>query len=140
MAANTSPIYTGTPQNWFSTGVLTDKTTTTDLTASTSGVYLIATAGSNGSRFDRAYIQPAGTNVATAFRFWINTGATTTTPANNVQFLDVTLPAATVSQTASNPAVIIELNLVVQASYKLYVTQGTSQAAGNNVMVVGGNY
>ena len=137
MAANTQPIFTGTPQSWIQQTLATQNTTT-DLTAGT--IYLLATAGANGSRFDRLYLQPLGTNIATVARFWINNGATTGTATNNSWFLDVTLPSATNSIVASIPAIIIELNLIVQATYRLYATIGTTVAAGYDALVAGGNY
>lgn len=138
MAANTSPIFTDTPQNWFSDANITTANTTTDLTSGT--IYLLATAGADGARFDRLYLQPIGTNTASVARLWLNNGSATGTAANNRWFLDVSLPASTNSNVASIPAVIVELNLTVQQGYRLYLTLGTTVAAGYHGVVEGGNY
>lgn len=138
MAASTTPIFTNVPMNWFSDAVLLTANTTTDLTSGT--IVLLATAGANGSRVDRLYLQPIGTNIATVARFWLNNGSTTGTAANNRWFLDVTLPAVTNSAVASNPAVVIEANLVMQATYRLYAVVATTVASGYHVVSVGGNY
>lgn len=137
MAANTAPIFTATPKSWILNAIATANTTT-DLTSGT--IYLLATAGANGARFDRIFLQPLGTNTASVARFWINNGSTTGTAANNSWFLDVSLPAATNSVVASIPAVIVELNLVVEAAFRLYLTLGTTVAAGLDSLVAGGNY
>lgn len=137
MAANTAPIYTNVPVNsWI--GPVLAANTTKDLSAGT--IYLVCTAGVNGSRIDRLQFQPLGTNVATAGRIWINNGGATGTAANNAYYLDVTLPISTVSEVASIPAISIQLDLVLQATYRIYVTVGTVVAAGYMVTAVGGNY
>ena len=138
MAANTSPTFTLVTQSWFSDAVIATANTTLDLTSGT--IYLLATAGADGSRFDRLYLQPVGTNTASVARLWLNNGGVTTTAANNRWFLDFTLAATTNSIVASIPAIIAELNLRVQATYRLYLTLGTTVAAGYHGLVEGGNY
>ena len=142
MAANTSPIFTLTAQNWFSDALILTANTTADLTSGT--IYLLATAGANGARFDRLFMQPIGNaaqnNVATVLRLWLNNGGVTSTAANNRFFLDATLAASTGSITASVPAQIIELNLPVAATHRRYATLGTTVATGYHGMVAGGDY
>lgn len=138
MAANTSPTFTLTSQNWFSDALIATANTTLDLTSGT--IYLLATAGADGARFERIYLQPVGTNTASVARLWINNGSTTGTAANNRWFWDFTLPGTTNSIVASIPAVWFEINLRVQATYRLYGTLGTTVAAGYHGLVEGGNY
>jgi hypothetical protein len=138
LAAGTSPIFTLVVQNWFSDALIVTANTTLDLTSGT--IYLLATAGADGSRFDRLYLQPVGTNTASVARLWLNNGGVTGTAANNRWFLDFTLPATTTSIVASIPAVVAELNLRAQATYRLYMTIGTTVAAGYFGTVEGGNY
>lgn len=142
MPANTSPIFTLTPKSFFSDAVIATANTTADLTSGT--IYLLATAGASGSRFDRLYLQPLGNaaqnNVATVLRLWLNNGSTTATAANNRFFLDMTLPATTGSITASVPAVTLQLDMTVEAAFRLYATLGTTVAQGYHGVVEGGNY
>src|SRR5689334_18924973 len=97
MAANIDPIFVGTPNVGWATVVTAN--TTKDLTAGTN--YLVFTAGSNGSYIRHIRIRPAGTNVATVLRIWINNGSTTGTASNNFLYDEITLAATTNSETAS---------------------------------------
>lgn len=140
MAANTSPIFSKAALFGLSdaTPILTANTTT-DLTAGT--IYLLFTAdATEGSFVDKIILQPIGTNVATAGRVWINNGATTGTATNNTQIKDVTLAATTVSQVAAIGNTEISLNFALPASYRIYLTLGTTVAAGFKSAVVAGKY
>lgn len=140
MAANTSPIFSRTPSFGFSdaTPILTANTTT-DLTAGT--IYLLFTAdATEGSYVDKIILQPIGTNVATAGRIWINNGSTTATATNNTQIKDVTLAATTVSQVAAIGNTEITLGFALPAGYRIYMTLGTTVAAGFKSAVVAGTY
>lgn len=138
MAANVAPIFPRTPQvEWSST--VTDANTTTDLTGGT--IYQVFAAdATEGSRVDFLQIMPLGTNVATVMRVWINNGSATGTAANNVMHKNITLPATTVSQVAQLTEQLVNLDLSLPPSYKLYVTLGTAVAAGFAVSAVGGKY
>lgn len=139
MAANQRPIYSVAPDVQWSTGAVTGGNTTPDLTTGT--IYQIFSATtSEGGRLDRLVIQPLGTNAATVARIWLNNNASTTNPANNTQIRDITLPATTVSQTASIGSVDCQLDTPLPASYKVYVTLGTTVAAGFAITAVGGKY
>ena len=138
MAAGTSPIFSQVVQNWFSDAVIATANTTLDLTSGT--IYLLATAGADGAHLDRLYLQPIGTNTASVARLWINNGGTTGTAANNRWFKDFTLPATTNSIVASIPSVEAQLNLKLQITYRLYLTLGTTVAAGYHGVVEGGNF
>ena len=140
MAANTSPIFSESPAIGLSdaTPILTANTTT-DLTSGT--IYLLFTAdATDGSYVDKIIIQPIGTNVATAGRFWINNGSTTGTATNNTQFKDVTLAATTLSQVAAIGNTEVTVGFALPAGYKIYMTLGTTVAAGFKATVVAGNY
>lgn len=139
MAANQKPIYSVAPDVQWSTGAVTGGNTTADLTTGT--IYQIFTAStSEGGRVDRVLFQPLGTNTATVARIWINNNATTTSPGNNAQLRDITLPATTVNQTLSIGSVEVQMDLPIPAAYKLYCTLGTTVAAGFSVTTVGGKY
>ena len=138
MPGNTAPLYVGTVRCWLSDAVILAANTTLDLTSGT--IYLLATGGVNGSRLDRLDLQPIGTNVATVIRLWVNNGQTTATAANNRWWRDYALPGTTTSATVSIPSVIVELNMVLEASFRLYATLGTTVAAGYHGLVTGGDY
>ena len=147
MAQNTNPIFPLIPVNsWVSGTAATAGTagltanTTTDLTSGT--IYgPIETAGAvEGSRLDFIKVRALGTNVATVIRIWINNGAATTTAANNALYLERTLSATTVSQTAEQPDIILPLNISLAAGYRVYATFGTAVAAGFHLTAIGGDY
>jgi len=73
-------------------------------------------------------------------RLWINNGATTATATNNTQFKDKTLAATTVSQVAEVGTTEITVGFALPASYRLYLTLGTTVAAGFKSTVVAGQY
>jgi hypothetical protein len=138
MAANTAQIYSRLADIQFGPTVLTANTTV-DLTAGT--IYLIFTAdATNGGRVEKLIIMPLGTNVATVLRIWLNNGGVTGTRANNNQIRDVTCPATTVSQVAAIGALEVPLNIALPLGYTIYVTTGTTVAAGFDVTAVGGKY
>jgi hypothetical protein len=147
MAQNTNPIFPLIPSNSWVSGTAAvagtpglSANTTTDLTAGT--IYgPIKTAGAvEGSRLDFIKVRPLGTNVATVIRIWINNGAATTTAANNTLYLERTLSATTVSQTAEQPDIILPMNISLAAGYRVYATFGTAVAAGFHLTAVGGDY
>jgi hypothetical protein len=145
MAANTTPIFPLTPITDIvgGTGATAGTpgitaNTTTDLTTGTS--YLLHTASTNGSRVDYIKLRALGTNVATVIRIFINNGGVTSTATNNAMFMERTLAATTVSQTAELTDVVIPMSVSLPAGYKLYATFGTAVAAGFHSVVVGGSY
>ena len=145
MAANTLPIFPATPlidivggpaANAATPGVVAN--TAKDMASGTS--YLLHTAGVEGSRVDYLKVRPLGTNVATVMRVFINNGVATTTATNNALFMERTLAASTVSETAELADIIIPMSVSLPAGYKLYATFGTAVAAGFHVTTVGGSY
>jgi hypothetical protein len=140
MAANTVPIFSKAPLIGLSdaTPILTANTTT-DLTAGT--IYLLFTAdATNGSYVDKVILQALGTNTASVARLWINNGATTATATNNTQFKDKTMAATTVSQVAEVGTTEITVGFALPAGYRIYMTLGTTVAAGFKSTVVAGQY
>lgn len=138
MAANTSPIFSLTANVGIINGVATANTSK-DLTSGT--IYLVAIADStNGSYIDKLIVQPDGTNVATALRVWLNNGGVTGTAANNSMIKDVTMAATTNSEVAAIGNTEIVLGFAIPASWRIYVTIGTTVSAGFHVTAVGGNY
>lgn len=151
MPANTSPIFTLTPNINFTLSAFTANTTRT-LTGGTA--YQLFTAGANGSRIDEIRINSLGTNVATVMRFWINNGTATASLSSNVLFTEVSCPSTTVSEVAGLSPIIMKAGagspsgtpplpdngLVLKANYQLWATVGTVVAAGFSVVVLGGDY
>lgn len=133
--ANINPIYS--KEGSIAWDVLTSANTATDGTGTVSTIF---TAGSNGSRVEYVMAQPAGTNVATVLRIFINNGSTNTTAANNTLFRQVGLAATTASATVGQLPIIVPMNLVLPSGYKINVVIATTVAAGWAVTAVGGNY
>jgi hypothetical protein len=137
MPANTAPIFSLTPKTSWGTTAITTANTAKDGTGTVLGVY---TAGANGSYVQRVRFRPAGTNVQTVARLFINNGSTNATAANNILFDEITLSAITLSETAAQPSFEIPLNFALPAGYVLNITIGTSVAAGYYVSAIGGDY
>lgn len=138
MAANTSPIYSAFGDiQWGATALATANTavdgTGTVLTAFTADI-------TNGGRVEKLRIRAAGTNIATVLRLFINNGSTNATPANNILYEEITLPATTASAVAALANQEITLGFSLPAGYKLNVTTGTTVAAGYYCSVIGGKY
>lgn len=138
MPGNTAPIYTRVPQiNWGPTAPTAANTakdgTGTVLTAFTADA-------TNGGYVQKIRFRPAGSNVATVARIFINNGATNATPANNILFDEITLSATTLSEVAALQNYELPLNFALPPGYKINVTIGTAVAAGYYVSVIGGAY
>ena len=147
MAQNTNPIFPLTPVNsWVSGAPATsgtpgrDANTTKDLSSGTIYGPIFTGKAVDGSRLDFIKARPLGTNVATVIRVWINNGSATGTAANNALYLERTLSATTVSETAEQPDIILPLNISLPATYRIYATFGTAVAAGFHLTAVGGEY
>lgn len=94
----------------------------------------------NGGFVQRIISKPAGTNVASVARIFINNGSTNATPANNSYVFDIDLPATTLSEVATMMVVERPINVALPAGYKINVTMGTAVAAGWNFTCMGGKY
>tara|TARA_R110000868_G_scaffold127247_1_gene334743 strand:+ start:359 stop:802 length:444 start_codon:yes stop_codon:yes gene_type:complete len=147
MAQNTNPIFPLTPINTWVSGAAANAATpgvtantTKDLTAGTIYGPIFTGKAVDGSRLDFIKSRALGTNVATVVRVWINNGSVTTTAANNALYLERTLSATTVSETAEQPDIILPLSISLPAGYRIYATFGTAVAAGFHLTAVGGDY
>lgn len=144
MTANTSPIYTVSPD--ISTNGTTGRSqaVTAAIGSSYDGTHanmvLIHTAGSNGSYVDRIRCVAFGTNVATVARLFSNNGSTNGTAANNCPIDQASLPATTATNTAATSTIIIPLGLRLNAGEKLYVGLGTAVSAGWAFVTEAGQY
>ncbi len=134
MAANTTPVFPLTPK--FSGGTIATANTAKDGTGT---VVLIATSGTDASRIDYLRVRALGTNVATALRIFVNNGSDPTVAANNWLFTEATIAATTLSEVAALAETTIQLDMPLQAGYRLYATIGTTIAAGIVVSAVYGN-
>src|SRR5262245_17333600 len=128
MAANTSPIYSkiGDVQwgsadgNGGTAGPLKTANTAKDGTGT---VLTVFTAdATNGGYVQRLRIRPAGTNVASVLRVFINNGSTNATIANNILIDEITLPASTLSEVAAQAPIEAPINMALPPGYKLNVT------------------
>lgn len=138
MAANKQPIYSRVPDIQWIDAVATANT---DKEGDAGTVYIVFTAdATEGGRADKIVFMPKGTNVATVARIFINNGSATTTAANNFYYKDVTLAATTNSEVAEIGATEIPLDIPLPAGYRIFVTLGTTVAAGFMVGVLGSKY
>jgi hypothetical protein len=137
MPANTAPIFTLTPDVQWGPTAITTANTAKDGTGT---VLTVFTAGANGSYVQRIRFRPAGTNVQTVARVFINNGSTNATAANNILWDEITIAGTTVSETAAQSTFEIPLNYALPAGYVLNITIGTTIAAGLYVSVIGGDY
>lgn len=147
MAQNTNPIFPLVPSViWVSGTGATAGTpgltanTTTDLTSGTIYGPIFTADATDGSRLDFIKLRSLGTNVATVIRIWINNGSATGTAANNTLYVERTINATTVSQTAEQADIAIIMNISLPANYRVYATFGTAVAAGFHLTAVGGDY
>lgn len=137
MAGNTAPIFTRVGDLQWAVAI-TAANTAKDGTGTVTTVF---TADATNGGFVRSVrAKPAGTNVASVLRVFVNNGLTNATPANNWYHEDISLPATTISEVAGQPTVEIPLNIAIPPGYKLNVTLGTAVAAGWIVGTVGGKY
>lgn len=147
MAQNTNPIFPLVPVNTWVSGAAANAATpgvtantTKDLTSGTIYGPIFTGKAVDGSRLDFIKVRPLGTNVATVVRIWLNNGSATGTAANNSLYLERSLTATTVSETAELADIVLPLNISIPAGYRIYATFGTAVAAGFHVTAVGGDY
>jgi hypothetical protein len=150
MPANTSPIWTLTPNVGFA-----DITTTTaNVNTAAPGTigtncFLAFTSGADGSylqkiRFSFVSTTSVISSVATTLQVYlstINTGATSA--ANTDLITQVQAAAQTVSAVTTAPYQIeIPLNFAIPTTRYILVTQSVAQTTNANwqAMVIGGNY
>jgi hypothetical protein len=138
MAANINPIFSVAGDiQWGSTAITTANTAKDG----TGTVLLVFTADANNGGFlQRIRFRSAGSNITTVARIFINNGLTNATASNNILFDEITLSTTTLSETNSLLTYEVPMNLVLPAGYKIYITIGTTIAAGYYVSAIGGKY
>src|SRR6266568_4806657 len=138
MAANTNPIYTGTPDVQWGTGADGNggtantplKTQNTALDG-TGTVYTVFTADATNGGYVRSIMaKAAGTNIASVLRVFVNNGSASSTAANNSLIGEISLPATTAATAAATQNIEYPINFALPAGFKINVTLGTSVAAG----------
>ena len=138
---------------WIAKGDLTNNGTTgmnqgitlaaADYTGISANNTLVFTAGADGARVERLKFTPAGTNVATVARIYINNGGVNTTATNNTLIGEMTLPATTASAVAAliSPEFVLSGGaLALPPTFRIYVGLGTAVAAGWVVTPIAGQY
>jgi hypothetical protein len=138
MAANTAPIFSSLGDIQWGPVTATTANTSKDGTGTVLNVF--TADATNGGFVQRIRFRPAGTNIATVARVFINNGLTNATPANNILYDEITLAATTLSEVAALAVYELPLNFALPPGYKLNVTLGTTVAAGYYVSVIGGKY
>lgn len=129
MPANTSPIYTLTPNIGFANLLAVDANTALDGTGTVSTVF---TAGANGGFVTNIIVKSSTTTATSAagtLRIWINNGSTSGTATNNTLIKEFILTAVTASSTASTLNFEFPLNYQLPAGYKIIVTVATMAAS-----------
>lgn len=149
MAANTSPIYTRTPDIQLAGAVIgTSANTATDGTGANTTEIFTADATEGGYVY-YVKLKPISTTAATVARLWYcsDTGAfsagTTNTASNTTMIGEITIAAWTASNTTASPEYVLQVNMGLPASTKLLMTFGTSTGAGTtgfNPLTVAGKY
>ena len=143
MAGNNLPIYTRVGDIQWSSLLITASNPNTDITGGIS--YLAFTAdATNGGYVQRIRFKPisntGNNNVATVARVYLNNGSSTGSSGNNTLIDEISLPATTGVVNAALPVYELPLNLAMPPGYTIYVTLGTTVAAGYRVAVIGGKY
>lgn len=145
MAANTQPIFSAVGSTDAAaannSGLIVGPTANTAQDG-TGTVYKIFTAGADGSYIQKIRFRPVGSPAATVARVYIST-STTTNATNTWLYDEITLPAATLSQTAASSVLELALNFALDPNYLLYVSFGTSTGSagtGYSVVVIAGDY
>lgn len=138
MAQNVQPIFPRVPSIQWTPAALTAANTAKDGTGAVATVFTAKAV--DGSRLDYLKVRARGTNVATVMRVFINNGTDATVAANNTLFMERTIPATTLSETAELADNYISMDISLPAGYKINVTLGTAVAAGLSVTAVGGEY
>lgn len=138
MAANTFPIASRTGSfQWGATALATANTAKDG----TGTVLTVFTAdATNGGYAKKLRACPSGTAVASVLRIFVNNGSTNATPANNILIGELSLPAITLTEVASQIPLEFPLDIVLPAGYKIICTVGTTVAAGYYVSCEGGAY
>lgn len=153
MAANTSPIFTLTPNVGRARITTTYAHVKSDGTSAGSGTDFVVkafTAGANGSYVERVRFYPvasaaATSSIATTLRIFLSTvaspGATTT--SDTFLLGEVSVPALSASHsTNATNAFEYPLNIAIPSGTYIHVSQHVAQTTNQawNAIVFGGDY
>lgn len=140
---SSSPAFASVPPSNFTPQTITTANTAKDGTGTT---LLLATAPAvtnSGSLVERIRVMHMGTNVATVMRVFLNNGSTPGTAGNNALIAEKTIPANTVSEVAESVPQDITLNQILRGHAttpeRIYITIGTTVAAGLKATAIGGD-
>lgn len=144
MAANVNPIFTisGDVSNNASTAMnqaITAAAANYDGTGANNSLIFTADA-TNGSFVQRIRAKAIGTNTASVARIFINNGSTVATATNNSFYGEFSLPATTQTNVAATIEIDYPMNIVLAASFRLYVGIATAVAAGWVFIATGGKF
>ena len=131
-------MFTSAPDIQWAPAALSAANAAKDGTGTVATVF--AADAINGGFITKLNARPSGTAVATVLRVFINNGASSATPANNILFAEMSLPAVTLSEIAAQPDFVLPLNIALPANYKILCSLGTAVAAGYYLSVIGGKY
>lgn len=137
---NTAQIYgiTGNIQ-WTATALTLANTNMAGVTGTTTPVYSCANTG--GDMLQYLQFRPLSTNAANVARVFINNGSPSNVEANNVPFMEVTLPACTAATTGSAEGVALTVNLVMTTGQNVFLTlAGDASGSGWRCCGVGMRY
>ncbi len=138
MAANTNPIFTLVPDIQWGTSAITTANTAKDGTGT---VLVVFTAdATNGGFIQKIRFRPAGTNVATVARVFINNGSSNATASNNILYDEIGFAATNLSEMMAQVPYELPMNIALPPGYRILITLGTTVAAGYYISVVGGKY
>jgi hypothetical protein len=138
MVANAIPRFPDLGEIQWGATALTAANTAKDGTGT---VLTVFTAdATDGSWVRSVRWQPAGTNVVSVGRVFVNNGGANTTAANNIYFGQTTLPATTNSETAALFPPETPLGFWLPPGYRINCVLGTAVSAGYYISVVGGRY
>ena len=143
MPANTTPIFSLTPVNEWTTTAMTSANTSHISSSAVTNSYLVFSAGTNGGFVQKIRFRhlPPSNNSATVARVWLNNGQSILTYSASTLWDEITIAANTVSQTAAAINYELPLNFALAPGYAIYVTLGTAPAGSGIVAtVVGGDY
>lgn len=137
--ANKEPIFSAAGDIKWGTSFLQTANTTRDGTTGVTLVVFTADA-TNGGYIQRIVAKPLGTNIATVMRIFLNNGQSAAVAANNSLFAEITCTATASSEVAAIPSFEFPLNFALPAGYVIFVTIGTTVAAGFQVTAIAGKY
>lgn len=143
MAANTLPVFTkkgNLTANGSTTMVAGMVTATADLTGVSANHVLAHTAGADGSYIKRIRFKATGTNTATVARIYLNNGSTNVTATNNQFIGEVTLPATTLNNAGATAEVDYPMEMMIPATFRIYIGLGTTVAASWIPTCIAGDY